>query len=85
MRWTKYKPKPGGIQSARSIRSHLDQRFPKSSGITEHVLPIWFSHSASHDLEVWKAHHLQQELPTEGCLRTVPGEESGGAGVEIYR
>ena len=80
--WTKYKPKLGSMRSALSIRSHLDlviladaggQRFPKGSGITEHVLPIWFSHSASHDLEVWKAHHLQQELPAEGCSRADGG------------
>ncbi len=80
--WTKYKPKPGSIKSAFSVRSHLDlviladaggQRFPKGSGITEHVLPIWFSHSASHDLEVWKEHQLQQELPAQGCPH--PGDQ----------
>ncbi|HEX9670531.1 MAG TPA: hypothetical protein VGC93_13750 [Thermoanaerobaculia bacterium] len=76
--WTKYKPKPDSIQSALSIRSRLDlviladaggQRFPQGSGIREHVLPIWFSHSASHDLEVWKAHELERELPTQACTR----------------
>lgn len=74
--WTKYQPKPGSIAGALSIRTRLDlvilgdaggQRFPKASGIREHVLPIWFNHSVSHDPEVWKARHLQQELPVQGC------------------
>jgi hypothetical protein len=74
--WTKYQPKPGSVASALSIRSRLDlailgdaggQRFPKGSGIREHILPVWFKHSVSHDPEFWQAHELQQELPTQGC------------------
>ena len=77
--WAKYQPKPGSVASALSIRSHLDlvilgdaggQRFPKGSGIREQVLGIWFKHSVSHDPEIWKALHLQQELPAQGCSLT---------------
>jgi hypothetical protein len=74
--WAKYQPKPGSVGNALSIRTHLDlvilgdaggQRFPKDSGIREQVLGLWFSHTASHDPEVWKARHLLPELPEQSC------------------
>ncbi len=74
--WTKYRPKPGTVGGMLSIRTHLDlvilgdrggQRFPKDSGIRERILDLWFSHSASHEPEVWKANHLEQALPGSVC------------------
>lgn len=74
--WSKYQPEPGSVSNMLSIRTHLDlvilgdaggQRFPKGSGIREEVLGIWFSHSASHDPEVWKTRHLLPELPEQSC------------------
>ncbi|HVF60324.1 MAG TPA: HEAT repeat domain-containing protein [Thermoanaerobaculia bacterium] len=86
--WTKYQPKPGSIKSALSIRTRLDlgilagaggQRFPRGSGISEYILPVWFN-SVSHDPEVSKARHLQQELPPRGVCFDVNVVEDGVAG-----
>jgi hypothetical protein len=37
------------------------QRF-NHPNIEEHVLPIWFDHSATHDPAVWKKHHVKDML-----------------------
>lgn len=58
----KYMPNFDRVARAISIRVHLDlvilidggaQRF-EHPRITEHVLPIWFDHFASHSPEVWQ-------------------------------
>jgi hypothetical protein len=57
-------------QPVHSVRVKLDlviladrggQRFHHPA-IQEHVLPIWFDHSASHDPAVWQAHGVAQKV-----------------------
>lgn len=74
--WRHYHPHDGLFESAISVRTKLDlviladsggQRFPDGSGIEELVLDIWYSHSASHDPEVWGAHSVGNALPVAVC------------------
>jgi hypothetical protein len=60
--WPKYTPNFMRVGRVISIRVHLDlvilidgggQRFNHPQ-IEEHVLPIWFDHSASHDPAIWQ-------------------------------
>jgi hypothetical protein len=53
-----------------SIHVHFDlvilsdrggQRF-NHPNIEEHVLPVWFNHSATHDPDVWRKHHVKTLL-----------------------
>lgn len=62
----KYVPDFNRISRTISIRVHLDlviladrggQRF-RHSQIEEHVLPIWFNHSATHDPRIWQEHDV---------------------------
>ena len=66
----KYSPNPSAITRAVSVRVHLDlviladlggQRF-NHPNIEEHVLPIWFDHSATHEPKVWKKHNVKNML-----------------------
>lgn len=66
----KYSPNPSAITRVVSVRVHLDlviladrggQRFNHPS-IEDHVLPIWFDHSATHEHEVWKKHRVKAML-----------------------
>ena len=67
----KYMPDFNRVRKVVSIRVKLDwviwldgggQRFhhPK---IEEHVLPIWFAHSATHDSDVWRTHDVPGMIP----------------------
>lgn len=60
--WIKYSPHFATIGETISIRVHSDlviladrggQRF-RDPRIDEHVLPLWFKHSATHDPDVWR-------------------------------
>ncbi len=53
-----------------SIRVHMDlvilvdgggQQF-SDPGIEEHVLPVWFDHSATHEPGTWEDHHVADLL-----------------------
>jgi hypothetical protein len=66
----KYSPNPSAITRAVSVHVHLDlviladlggQRF-NHPNIEEHVLPIWFDHSATHEPKVWRKHKVQELL-----------------------
>ena len=66
----KYLPQFARVGTVVSIRVRLDlviladrggQRFNHPQ-IAEHVLPIWFSHSATHDPAVWQKHNVPQFL-----------------------
>ncbi len=61
-----YLPDFGRVSEVVSIRVHLDlvilidgggQRF-RHPQIEEHVLPLWFRHSATHDPDVWQAQNV---------------------------
>lgn len=61
-----YLPDFGRVNEVVSIRVHLDlvilidsggQRFEHPQ-IEEHVLPLWFRHSATHDAEVWQEENV---------------------------
>lgn len=67
----KYMPDFNRVRRVVSVRVKLDwviwldgggQRFnhPK---IEEHILPIWFAHSATHDPSVWRAHNIPGMIP----------------------
>jgi len=69
--WDKYKPDFKRVKKVVSIRVRMDlviladgggQRFPKGSGIVEnesqHVLPVWFWHSKTHDEDIWKTYNI---------------------------
>jgi hypothetical protein len=70
--WNKYQPASNSIKKAISIRIKLDlvilgdranQRFPNGSGISETVLPIWFtSHSDTCEPKIWQKQKLDQFL-----------------------
>ena len=62
----KYLPNFGNVQAVVSIRVRADlvilieggeQKFDDPR-IAEHVLRIWFNHSATHDPSVWQAHNV---------------------------
>jgi hypothetical protein len=66
----KYSPNPNAITRAVSVRVHLDlviladrggQRF-NHPNIEEHVLPVWFDHSATHEPKVWRKHNVKTML-----------------------
>jgi hypothetical protein len=66
----KYVPDFSRVERAVSVRVHCDlvilidgggQRF-RDRRIDEHVLPIWFDHSATHDADVWQAHDVPRWL-----------------------
>ncbi len=66
----KYLPNFSQVSKVVSIRVRADlviladrggQRFSHPK-ITEHVLPIWFDHSAPHDPEVWKKYDVPSML-----------------------
>jgi hypothetical protein len=61
-----YLPNFGNVQDVISIRVHADlvifidggdQKF-NVPGITEHVLSVWFNHSATHEPGVWQAENV---------------------------
>jgi hypothetical protein len=67
---TRYLPEFHHVQKTTSIRVHLDlviladrggQRF-RDSRIDEHVLPLWFHHSCTHDPAVWVRHNVTSWL-----------------------
>ena len=66
----KYSPNPNAITRTVSLRVHLDLVILADGGgqqfnhpaIEEHVLPIWFDHSAVHDPAVWKKHDVEAML-----------------------
>lgn len=64
--WPKYSPDFALTQKAISVRVHLDlviladrggQRF-SDPRITEHVLPLWFDHFATHDPANWQKYDI---------------------------
>jgi hypothetical protein len=66
----KYAPNPANIARTVSVRVRLDlviladrggQRF-NHPDIEEHVLPVWFNHSATHERKVWKKHKVKAML-----------------------
>jgi hypothetical protein len=68
--WPKYAPDFTRVTKVVSVRVHLDlvilvdrggQRF-SDSRITEHVLPIWFDHFATHDPGTWVQHRVDTML-----------------------
>jgi len=68
--WPVYAPDFSRIGKVVSIRVHLDlviladgggQRF-HDPRIREHVLPVWFNHSATHDPAVWVANNVRAML-----------------------
>ena len=65
--WDKYTPDFVRVGRVVSIRVHLDlvilvdgggQRF-RDPRITEHVLPIWFDHFATHDPGTWERYNVR--------------------------
>ena len=68
--WPVYAPDFSRVGKVVSIRVHLDlviladgggQRF-HDPRIREHVLPVWFNHSATHDPAVWVANDVPSML-----------------------
>ena len=68
--WPKYTPAFNRVTHVISIRVHLDlviladgggQRF-SDPRIEEHVLPLWFDHSLSHDPATWRQHNVKAWL-----------------------
>jgi len=68
--WPQYTPDFTKVGRVISIRVHLDlviladgggQRF-HDSRIAEHVLPLWFDHSASHDPATWQQYNVPAML-----------------------
>jgi hypothetical protein len=66
----KYIPDFTRVTRVVSVHVHLDlviladrggQRF-NHPNIEEHILPIWFDHSAAHDPAVWTSRHLKAVL-----------------------
>lgn len=66
----KYLPNFSSVKKIVSIRVHLDlviladrggQRFSHPK-IKENVLPVWFSHGASHDENVWRKYNVPSML-----------------------
>jgi len=69
--WSEYHPDFNQVGQAASVRVHLDlviladrggQRF-RVPQIKEHVLPLWFQHSATHDPNVWQRYGVPALLP----------------------
>ena len=65
-----YAPNFANVSRTVSVRVKWDlviladgggQRF-EDPGIEEHVLPIWFNHSATHSPDVWATHHVDQMI-----------------------
>jgi hypothetical protein len=67
---SKYMPSTGRCGRIISIRTKLDLvllldragQYCRNPDIEEHILPIWFSHSATHEPEVWREHNLAAKL-----------------------
>jgi hypothetical protein len=68
--WAKYAPDFSRVARVVSIRVHLDlvilvdggrQRF-NDPRIEEHVLPVWFNHSATRDPLIWQTHNVSAML-----------------------
>ena len=68
--WPKYTPNFMRVARVISVRVHLDlvilvdgggQRFDNPQ-IEEHVLPLWFDHSATHDPAVWQQFNVPAML-----------------------
>jgi hypothetical protein len=66
--WPKYTPDFSRVTKVVSVRVHLDlviladrggQKF-NDPGIEEHVLPVWFHHSATHEPAVWRKYDVKQ-------------------------
>jgi hypothetical protein len=64
--WPQYMPAFNRVNRVISIRVHLDlviladgggQRF-YDPRIEEHVLPLWFDHSLSHDPATWQQYNV---------------------------
>ena len=67
---TPYTPDFGSIRKVVSVRTRLDlviladggrQRF-RDPRINEHVLPLWFTHKATRQTEVWRRHKIAAML-----------------------
>ena len=70
VRWPQYTPDFTKVGRVISIRVHLDlviladgggQRF-QDNRIEEHVLPLWFDHSATHDPANWQQYQIPAML-----------------------
>jgi pimeloyl-ACP methyl ester carboxylesterase len=68
--WPKYTPDFSKVNKVVSIRVHLDlviladrggQKFDDPQ-ISEHVLPVWFNHSATHDPAIWQKYNVPSML-----------------------
>jgi hypothetical protein len=68
--WPKYTPDFSRVRKAVSVRVHLDlviladrggQKFDDPR-ISEHVLPVWFDHFATHDPAVWQKYNVPSML-----------------------
>jgi hypothetical protein len=68
--WPQYTPDFTRVDRVISVRVHLDlviladgggQRF-HDNRIEEHVLPLWFDHSASHDVGTWQQYDVPAML-----------------------
>ena len=66
----RYRPNHGIVKKTVSVRVKLDlvvladggrQRF-RDQRIQEIVLPLWFSHSATHDPDVWQRYDIAAQL-----------------------
>jgi hypothetical protein len=66
----KYMPNFAQVQKVVSIRVHLDltiladrggQRF-RHPNIHEHILPIWFDHSATRNRHIWQKYNVPSIL-----------------------
>ena len=66
--WRTYAPDFGELGRCVSIRVHCDlviladrggQRF-RDPSITEHILPLWFKHPATHDPEAWRRYGIDK-------------------------
>jgi hypothetical protein len=68
--WHKYFPRYDHVRNCVSMRVHADlviladrgaQRF-RDPRVSEHVLPIWFKHPATHDPATWRRLRLDQYI-----------------------
>ena len=66
----KYMPVFNNVQRVSAVRVKLDLVMLADGGgqsfndprIKQHVLPIWFNHSASHDPAVWQQHGIAAKI-----------------------
>jgi len=70
--WSRYQPAPLSIEKIVSIRVKFDlviladrgsHRFPKASGASEEILPIWFvGHNSTYEPDTWRKYSLDRVL-----------------------